>query len=180
MLMPGEYYATQNDEVLYTVVGSCICACIYDHKNNVAGMSHFMLPGIINPQEIRYSEVGRYGIFAMELLIGELMKLGAQRKNLQAKLFGGGNLMRFRKSDGDVTGSNIRFGQKFLSLEGIPLVKSDMGGDKGRKILFFSDDYRVLLKRFDTKDARIYLKEEAEYKKKIFQKRLAKSPVRFF
>lgn len=180
MLMAGEYFATQDGEVLYTVLGSCVAACIYDKEKKVAGMNHFLLPGIVRPEEILSSEVGRYGMFAMELLIGELIKLGARREGLQAKIFGGGNVLRFRNGDGDVTGSNIRFAKKFLDLEGIPTAKEDLGGNSGRKILFFSDSNRVLLKRFDTKTERQFLHDEESYKKRVFQKRLEKSPVKLF
>ncbi|MBW1740104.1 MAG: hypothetical protein JRJ42_03095 [Deltaproteobacteria bacterium] len=180
MLKAGEYFATQNGEVLYTVVGSCIATCIYDKGRKVAGMNHFLLPGVVRHDEMLTSEMGRYGMFAMELLIGELIKLGARRQALQAKVFGGGNVLKFRSSDGDVTESNIRFAKKFLELENIPTVKEDLGGNSGRKILFFSDSDRVLLKRFDTnKDKRVFEDEEA-YKRGIFQKRLAKSPVILF
>lgn len=180
MLTSGEYFATQNGEVLYTVVGSCIATCIYDEGRKVAGMNHFLLPGMVHPDEMLSSEVGRYGMFAMELLIGELIKLGAQRDKLQAKLFGGGKVLTFRRDDGDVTGSNIRFARKFLELEGIPTVKEDLGGKRGRKILFFSDTYRVLLKRFDVRRERRLIQSEEAYKNKVFQKRLEKSPVKLF
>lgn len=180
MLTSGEYFATQNGEVLYTVVGSCIATCIYDEETKVAGMNHFLLPGMVHPDEMLSSEVGRYGMFAMELLIGELIKLGAQRDQLQAKLFGGGKVLTFRRDDGDVTGSNIRFARKFLELEGIPTVKEDVGGKRGRKILFFSDTYRVLLKRFDVGRERRLIQAEEAYKTKVFQKRLEKSPVKLF
>ena len=180
MLMAGEYFATQNGEVLYTVVGSCITTCIYDKEKKVAGMNHFLLPGMVRPDEMLSCEVGRYGMFAMELLIGELIKLGARREGLQAKLFGGGHVLRFRSSDGDVTGSNIRFAKKFLELEGIPTVKENLGGKGGRKILFFSDSNRVLLKRFDIGKERRFLQDEEAYKKRIFQKRIEKSPVVLF
>ncbi|NVM21930.1 MAG: chemotaxis protein CheD [Desulfobacterales bacterium] len=180
VLRAGEYFATKNGEVLHTIVGSCIAACIYDKKRKAAGMNHFLLPGMVHPDELLSSEVGRYGIFAMELLIGELIKLGARREELQAKLFGGGNVLKFRKNDGDVTGSNIRFAKKFLELEGIPTVKEDLGGDTGRKILFFSDNHRVLLKRFDMKEDRQSLQDEEAYKRRVFQKRLEKSRVILF
>ena len=179
-LASGEYFATQDGEVLYTVVGSCVATCIYDEKRNVAGMNHFLLPGMVRPDEMLSSEVGRYGMFAMELLIGELIKLGAQRNELQAKLFGGGNVLTFRKADGDVTGSNIRFAKKFLELEGIPIVKEDLGGHRGRKILFFSDTTRVLLKRFDIRKERRFVRSEEAYKSRVFHKRLEKSPVILF
>lgn len=180
MLMAGDYLATDNGEVLYTIVGSCIATCIYDKERKVAGMNHFLLPGLVRPDEMLTSEIGRYGMFAMELLIGELIKLGARRERLQAKLFGGGSVLKFRSSDGDVTGSNIHFAKKFLELEGIPTVKEDVGGNGGRKILFFSDSDRILLKRFDIKKDQPLFKDEEAYKRRVFKKRLTKSPVMLF
>ena len=180
MLMPGEYLATRKGEVLYTVLGSCIAACIYDKERKVAGMNHYLLPGMVRPDEMLSCDVGRYGMFAMELLIGELIKLGARREDLQAKLFGGGNVLKYRNSDGDITGSNIRFAKKFLELEGIPTVKENLGGKGGRKILFFSDSNRVLLKRFDIEREPRFFNDEEAYKRRIFQKRLEKSRVILF
>jgi len=180
MLMAGEYYATSSGEVLYTVVGSCITTCIYDKERKVAGMNHFLLPGMVHPEEMLSCDLGRYGMFAMELLMGELIKLGARREGLQAKLFGGGKVLRFRNDDGDITGSNIRFAKKFLELEGIPTVSEDVGGKAGRKILFFSDTNRVLLKRFDMRKDPRSLEDEETYKRRVFQRRLEKSPVILF
>jgi len=173
MLRAGEYYASKNGEILLTVLGSCIATCIYDHEKKIGGMNHFLLPGMIHPDEIMASKVGRYGMYAMELLIGELIKYGAKRENLAAKIFGGGNVLEFRKSDGDVTSSNIRFAKKFLELEGIPLQKKDIGGYNGRKILFFTDTAKVLLKRFDIKKEIKTLNEEKSYKSLVFRKRKA-------
>jgi chemotaxis protein CheD len=179
-LTAGEYFVTQNGEVLHTIVGSCITTCIYDEKTKAAGMNHFLLPGMVHHDEILSSEVARYGMFAMELLIGELIKLGARRKGLQAKVFGGGNVLKFRKNDNDITGSNVRFVKKFLELEDIPTVKIDVGGNAGRKIFFFTDSHRVLLKRFDMrKDQRSFHDEEV-YKRSVFQGRLVKSRVLLF
>lgn len=180
MLMAGEYYATKNGEVLYTVVGSCIATCIYDTERSVAGMNHYLLPGVVRSEEILSSRVGRYGMYAMELLIGELIKLGARRESLRAKVFGGGKVLRFRKNDGDITGSNIRFAKKYLELEGIPAAKKDLGGSTGRKILFFSDTSRVLLKRFEVQREGSFFHDEGAYKSKVFQRRLEKSPVILF
>jgi chemotaxis protein CheD len=173
MLRAGEYYASKNGEILHTILGSCISACIYDQEKKIGGMNHYILPGLIHPDEIITSKVGRYGMYAMELLIGELIKCGAKRKNLAAKVFGGGNVLEFRKTDGDVTGSNIRFAKKFLELEGIPVQKKDMGGYDGRKVLFFTDTSRVLLKRYNIKKDMIAFNEEKSYKSLVFRKREA-------
>jgi chemotaxis protein CheD len=179
-LTAGEYFVTQNGEVLHTIVGSCITTCIYDEKTKAAGMNHFLLPGTVRPDEILSSEVARYGMFAMELLIGELIKLGARRKGLRAKVFGGGNVLKFRSADGDITESNIRFAKKFLELEGIPAVKMDVGGTAGRKIFFFTDSHLVLLKRFDMRKDQRSLQDEEVYTRRVFQGRLAKSRVVLF
>ncbi len=170
VLEPGDYHATEKGDVLYTVVGSCIAACIYDIQRTIGGMNHFMLPGLIHPDEMLTSELGRYGMFAMELLIGELIKLGAKRKDLQAKLFGGGHVLKFRQRDGDITGSNIQFARKYLELEGIPIIKEDLGGTIARKILFFSDTSRVLMKRLEVQVADRFLQEEQVYRSRVFQK----------
>ena len=161
-------------------MGSCITTCIYDQKTKAAGMNHFLLPGMVHPDEILSSEVARYGIFAMELLIGELMKLGAQRKGLRAKVFGGGHVLKFRKDDDDITGSNIRFVKKFLELEGIPAVRVDLGGNAGRKVFFFTDTHRVLLKRFDMKKDQRSLQNEEIYTRRVFGGRRTKSRVVLF
>ena len=176
MLRAGEYYVSKNGGILHTVLGSCIATCIYDHEKKIGGMNHYLLPGMIHPDEIMTSKIGRYGMYAMELLIGELIKYGAKRENLAAKIFGGGNVLKFRKADGNVTGLNIRFAKKFLELEGIPVQKEDLGGYNGRKILFFTDTAKVLLKKFDfKKDVETFNKEKS-YKSLIFRKRKIKPP----
>ena len=179
-LKPGDYYATRSGEVLYTVVGSCIAACIYDLPRTIGGMNHFMLPGLVHPDDMLTSDLGRYGMFAMELLIGELVKLGAKRKDLQAKLFGGGHVLKFRQGDGDITASNIQFARKYLELEGIPVVNEDLGGIKARKVLFFSSTSRVLMKRLEIELAERIVQDEQVYRGKIFQQPAAAQAVFLF
>lgn len=170
VLKPGEYYATNKGEVLYTILGSCIATCIYDEE--IAGMNHFMLPGVVNPRNILLTEVGRYGMFAMELLIGELIKLGGRRKNFKAKIFGGGHVLNFKKTEGNIPQANIDFARKFLELEGIPLAAEDVGGNKGRKVFFFTDSKKVFVKYLTANDALDPLKKvEQEYKKKLLESR---------
>ncbi|SHK31961.1 chemotaxis protein CheD [Desulfatibacillum alkenivorans DSM 16219] len=180
LLRAGEYHVCTKGEVLYTLLGSCIAACLYDKERQIGGMNHFLLPGLVHPDDIFSSEVGRYGMYAMELLIGDLIKKGARRDKLQAKLFGGGKVLKFRKYDGNITGSNIRFATKYLELEGIPQETSDLGGKQGRKILFFSDTTKVLLKRFDMEADPTTLDEETAYKGRVFYPRKAKSSVILF
>ena len=173
MLSSGEYFVSKNGEILHTVLGSCIAVCIYDTEKKIGGMNHYLLPGMIHPDEILTSNMGRYGMYAMELLIGELIKYGARRETLAAKIFGGGKVLKFRKCDGNVTKSNIHFARKFLELEGIPVKSEDMGGYTGRKILFFTDTAKVLLKRFDVEKNHKLFDKERTYKGLILHKRLA-------
>lgn len=170
-LNPGEYYATDRPEILGTVLGSCISVCLIDEKNKIGGMNHFMLPGCISTKEILISDIGRYGLYAMELLIGEIIKKGGDRKTLKGKCFGGGSVLRFRQSDGDIPEANIRFIRKYFELEKIPLITEDLGGDQGRKIYFFVPEGRALLKRLKDVQEDLILKENA-YKGSLFRKRM--------
>lgn len=100
-------------------------------------MNHFLLPGMVHPDEILSSEVARYGMFAMELLIGELIKLGARRKGLRAKVFGGGNVLKFRRDDGDITESNIRFAKKILGVGRYSCCKDGCWWHRRQKDILF-------------------------------------------
>jgi len=148
---PGEYAVAAGDVVLSTLLGSCVAACLYDPVNQVVGMNHFMLASRQYIPENRpfLSEAGRYGVNAMELLINGMLAKGAQLENLQAKAFGGGNVLPALNrlhSHGSVGEINIRFLRNFLQRENIPLVASNLGGGQGMLIHFFSDDYSVYVK----------------------------------
>lgn len=179
-LKAGEYFATSNGEVIFTVLGSCISACLYDSEIEASGMNHFLLPRVAKVKDMLASDAGRYGMYAMELLIGELIKLGAQRKNLRAKLFGGGNVLGLKKRNGDLGESNILFARHFLELEDIPVVKQDVGGANGRKIMFFSDTAKVLLKRFDVSYEPRLIEEEESYRAKVLLKQSEKPSLIIF
>lgn len=179
-LKAGEYVATKDGEVLFTILGSCIAACLYDSRSGASGMNHFLLPRVARREEILASDAGRYGMYAMELLIGELIKLGADRKNLRAKLFGGGNVLGLAKCNADLGGLNISFARKFLELEGIPVLGEDVGGESGRKVLFFSDSARVLLKRFDVARNLRLIEEEEAYRARVLRKQAEKPSLIIF
>ncbi len=171
ILMPGEYYAGATGEVISTMLGSCIATCIFDAEHKIGGMNHFMLPGTVSSQNMLRTEAGRYGIFAMELLTGELIKLGGDRENFRAKIFGGGNVIGLRTSDGDIPQANIDFTKKFLESERIPLVAEDIGGNSGRKIFFFTDTCKVLVRPVDSGRAiKPLQKAEELYKSTILKK----------
>ncbi len=171
-LTPGEFFAVDQPAILGTVLGSCVSACLIDEKNGIGGMNHFMLPGCLSVQEILTSEIGRYGLYAMELLIGEMIKKGADRQGFKARCFGGGSVLRFRQSDGNIPEANIRFIRKYFELEGIPLVAEDLGGVLGRKIYFFVPEGRVLLKRLKDINPEV-ITHESTYKSTLFRRRIS-------
>jgi len=126
----GDTYVTSDpDEVLTTILGSCIAACIRDAVSGVGGMNHFLLPdGNSGDREARC-----YGVNAMELLINDILKHGGDRRRLEAKLFGGANVVSALT---DVGSRNYAFARQFLTDEGIPIVGGDVGGDLARRIQF--------------------------------------------
>jgi chemotaxis protein CheD len=93
IIQPGEFYVTKKDEIIGTVLGSCISVCLRDSEKKVGGMNHFMLPGDFRVEDIFNSQSARYGMYAMELILGEIIKLGGGREHLSAKVFGGGHVL---------------------------------------------------------------------------------------
>lgn len=154
---PGEYFATREGSItLTTLLGSCVSACLFDPVNRVIGMNHFLLANrrYAKDMPVLDSEVGRYGINAMEVLINEMLKQGAKRQNLNSKVFGGGDVLkhyRGQSKGGDnsffVGEVNSRFVREYLKTEKIPVIASHLGGDHGRVIYFKSDDYSVYMRR---------------------------------
>ena len=144
-LLPGEYFVTNRDMVLSTVLGSCVSACIYDSQSWVGGMNHFMLPKGENDQGFQV-ECARFGSYAMDILIRELLGNGARKENLVAKVFGGGNVQRAMVSS-MIGSQNTRFVKKYLAERGIPILASDLEGSHPRKIHFFPRNGRVLQKK---------------------------------
>jgi chemotaxis protein CheD len=170
IIYPGEFWVSSED-VIATVLGSCISVCIKDRKTGIGGMNHFMLPGDVRSQDMFLSSSAKYGMFAMEQLLNEMIKKNGSKKDFEAKVFGGGHVLNFRKSDGNVPESNIDFVRAFLNMEQIPVVKEDVGGYAGRKILFFPDTAKVLLKRLEsTVDSKI-IEAEQNYKTKLFKEK---------
>ncbi|MFC3034842.1 chemoreceptor glutamine deamidase CheD [Pseudoalteromonas fenneropenaei] len=145
-VLPGEFYISKQDELISTVLGSCISACIYDDGLGIGGMNHFMLPSIVKTAESVHADDlnCRYGNWAMEFLINELLKNGASRRNLKVKLFGGGKIIR---SMTDIGQGNIRFAYAYVQEEGINLVSHDVGGPWPRKIVFDPQTGKVHVKK---------------------------------
>jgi chemotaxis protein CheD len=148
--------------MLVTVLGSCVSACIRDRKSGVGGMNHFMLPDGDGDESSPSSTSARYGGFAMELLINHLIKLGARRDNLEAKVFGGGNVMR-GLTVANVGARNAEFVMRFLNLENVPVVAKDLVDIYPRKVHFFPSSGRVLVKRLRTTHNDTILEREQDY-----------------
>jgi chemotaxis protein CheD len=140
-VLPGEYFVSGDDLVIMTVLGSCIAACIWDNKLRVGGMNHFMLPDGDGADGS-----GRYGSYAMELLINEMIKLGARRETMQAKVFGGGAVMSGFTTM-NVGERNTKFVLDYLATERIPVVSQDVLDIHPRKVCFFPVTGKALVKR---------------------------------
>ena len=164
----GGVVASRTPVVVSTILGSCISVCLRDAKTRAGGMNHFMLPS----GSADGGAEARFGIHAMELLINECMKAGADRRRLEAKLFGGGHVLKMRETDGNVPQSNIAFALQFLETENIPILSQDLGGYAAREVHFFTDTGKTLMRRMaitDVKDpalAQIEREERREMTRK--------------
>lgn len=141
-VLPGEYFVHDEDILIMTTLGSCIAACLWDRVARVGGMNHFMLPDVGNGG----NDSGRYGSYAMELLINELLKRGATRMTLEAKVFGGGAVISGMSSI-NVGERNTKFAIDYLNTERIPIVSKDVMEIYPRKVCFFPASGKAMVKR---------------------------------
>ena len=162
-LLPGEYYVTNGDEMITTVLGSCVSACIRDAVSGVGGMNHFMLPETSRSRlhdrgESVVGNATRYGNFAMEHLINIILKNGGKRKNLEVKLFGGGKIIA---TLGDVGLRNIEFVLNYVDTEALKLVSHDLGDIYPRKVNYYPQTGKVRMKKIkDLHNETIILREK--------------------
>lgn len=170
-ILPGEFYVSTHGEMVVTILGSCIAACIRDKVRGIGGMNHFMLP-----EQTEYSTTDwgsndvssatRYGNWAMEYLINEILKRGGKRENLEVKLFGGGQMIA---SMTDIGQRNILFAYNYLAQEGLKVQASDVGDIFARKVLYFPDTGAVKVRRIrDLKNSTV-LDRESRYRKEVAQ-----------
>lgn len=138
-ILPGEYFVYHEDILIMTTLGSCIAACIYDRNAKVGGMNHFMLPD-------GAGDSGRYGSYAMELLINEMMKRGASRLTMEAKVFGGGQVVSGMTTM-NVGERNTAFVMDYLKTERIPVVSKDVLDVYPRKVCFLPGSGKAMVKR---------------------------------
>jgi chemotaxis protein CheD len=165
-ILPGEYYVTKRDMVLVTVLGSCVAACIRDKVSGIGGMNHFMLPDVNRDESNPANASARYGSYAMEMMINQLLKMGAHRSNLEAKIFGGGSVIRGFKTI-SVGQRNADFALKYLHTEGIAIASQDLLDDCSRKVYFFPSSGRVLVKKLRTLHNETIIAREQAYSAKL-------------
>jgi len=140
-VLPGEFFVHDEDLLIMTTLGSCIACCLWDRERRIGGMNHFMLPDGGGA-----ADGGRYGSFAMELLINEMMKRGASRLAMEAKVFGGGAVISGMNSI-NVGERNTRFVMDYLKTERIPVVSKDVLDVYPRKVCFFPASGKAMVKR---------------------------------
>lgn len=168
-VLPGEYFVTAANVLMVTVLGSCVSACIRDREKGIGGMNHFMLAD--SGEASAVSSSARYGTYAMEILINHLLKLGARKSNLEAKVFGGGRVMALLSSS-QVGERNSKFVIDFLRTEGIAVAAQDLLDIYPRKVYFFPHNGKVLVKKLVRMHNDTLVRREKEY-----AARLTEAPV---
>jgi chemotaxis protein CheD len=164
-ILPGEYYVTTHDEMIFTVLGSCVSACIRDAVFGIGGMNHFMLPvgsndAIDTWTHGNVSAAASYGNYAMEQLINTILKYGGSRKHLEVKVFGGGHITPWMT---DIGQRNIAFVYEYIHTEGLHLVAEDVGDCYPRKILYSPLSGRARLKKLRALRDDTVLQRETRY-----------------
>ncbi len=166
-ISPGEYYFTDKDMVIVTVLGSCVSACIRDNISGIGGMNHFMLPdSAAADKDSPVSESMRYGTYAMEVLINQLLRNGARRENLEAKIFGGGNVLKSFTTM-NVGDRNASFVRKFLKEERSRVTGEDLLDIYPRKVYYFPKTGKVLVKKLKNMHNDTLYKREEAYASKL-------------
>lgn len=166
-ILPGEFYVTRDDELITTVLGSCIAACIRDKTNGIGGMNHFMLPETANSRTPDSSLIGsatRFGNFAMEHLINTILANGGKRKNLEVKVFGGGKII---PTLSDVGLRNIGFVLDYIDTEALELSGQDLGDIYPRKVVYFPKTGKVRMKKIKDLHNDTTALRESSYRKSI-------------
>jgi chemotaxis protein CheD len=173
-VLPGEFYVSGQEEMVSTVLGSCVSACIRDAERRIGGMNHFMLPepmsGERNDWSVAVGRAARYGSDAMEQLINAILKAGGRREALTVKIFGGGRVLAQMT---DVGKRNIAFVKRYLEMEKLQLVAEDVGDIYPRQLQFFPASGRVRVRQLRTsRDNELAANEQS------YLKRLANDPIK--
>lgn len=200
---PGEFHAAQGDEVVTTLLGSCVSVALHDARHGRSGLNHFLLPGRFAREGGFAGEGGRYGVHAMELLINAMLEQGSRKQDLRAKVFGGGHVLQAGRPHArairssllgrperpkapataaqapSVPEGNVTFAFAFLAQEGIPEVGHETGGACGRQLFLFSKSGRVQVRRFYGGELAKASEEERAFLRKL-RRRRAEGEVTLF
>jgi len=173
---PGELYASKRNIMIVTVLGSCVSVCLLDPVARIGGMNHFMLPDRAGNSSL-LSEPARYGAHAMEMLINNLLSMGAQRDRLQAKVFGAGRVLPGMT---DVGSRNAQFALEYLDREEISVKARDIGGNNARKVYLFVESGRVLVKEIYQLKNDTVIDRERAYAVEMAHRRIVGGEVELF
>lgn len=145
-VLPGELYVTRQDEVIATVLGSCVATCVRDHEAGVGGINHFMLPSGAEASE---EDALRYGNHAVARLLGELVKYGARPERMEIKVFGGGRVIN---SAADIGLQNVDYARRYFAGAALPIAVEDTRGTVARRVRYFPATGKALVQHFETRD----------------------------
>ncbi len=167
-ILPGQYYVTLHGEAVVTVLGSCVSACVRDKMLGVGGMNHFMLPtDYADPNELIAmlpSDANRYGNYAMEALINDILKAGGRRENLEVKIVGGGRILENMTNIGRM---NIEFVRNYIHTEGLTLIGEDVGDIYPRKVMYLPAEGKVRVKKLRSLHNNTIIERETSYRKTL-------------
>lgn len=173
-ILPGEYYVTTNEEIVVTVLGSCVSACVRDKLFRVGGMNHFMLPfnagEDVDTSSTSLSVATRYGNYAMEHLINDVLKAGGVRKNLEVKIVGGGRILAQMTDIGE---RNIAFVKDYLRVEGLTLAGEEVGDIYPRKVYYNPLTGKVRVKKLKAMHNNTIVERENAYIEELGQEAVA-------
>ena len=163
-IFSGDWYvSTGGNEMISTILGSCVSACIRDPIAGVGGMNHFLLPGD-ESVERGASDSARYGVFAMESLINGILKAGGHKERFEVKVFGGGNVIN---NSARIGSKNAKFIRDFLRREGYRITSDDLEGDHPRSLRYYPSTGKVMMRHLLRQEDRVVVEEEARYSNKI-------------
>lgn len=164
-ILPGQWHAAREGAIT-TVLGSCVSTCLWDPLARIGGMNHFMLPGDTASPDSPWAASARFGVYAMEVLINDMIRLGADRRRMVAKVFGGAQLLAgFDRLD--VGAKNSEFVLEFLRVEGIRVAAQDLLDVCPRKVHFFIASGKVQVKRLSLTPSESVQKREREYLRRL-------------
>ncbi len=174
----GGLRSSREPVALSSLLGSCVSVCLHDPRTRIGGMNHILLPG--QPDIVRFNDSARYGINAMELLINQMLTMGANRRSLLAKVFGGGHVLTGMSGSFSPGPGNVTFAMRFLEEERIPVISSDTGGEVSRRVVFHTDTFDVFVRRLSAAKISTLAREEMRFLARVRRSLAQEAPVTLF